>query len=132
MSWARAVVELALGLQQPDLQHLARVVPFVHGGVDVEALVALQPDEPCVERGGEDLGQLGLAHAGLTFEQQRPTQPQAEEDGGDERPIGHVVALAEGRLQAVDGIGMVGHTPTLARLGFVIVHRARTAIQRGR
>ena len=59
---------------------------------------------------GEDLGQLGLADAGLALEQQRATQPQAQEDGGDESAIGDVVVLGERGLQAVDGLGVVGHT----------------------
>ena len=78
------------------------------------------------ERRGEDLGQLGLAHAGLAFEQQGATQPQAEEDGGDEGAIGDVVALGERGLQAVDGLGVVGHMTTLARLRFAMVRSVTT------
>ena len=40
------VVGLAARLEQPDLEHLARVVPLVDRGVDVEPLVALEPDQP--------------------------------------------------------------------------------------
>ena len=39
------VLGLAARLEQPDLEHLARVVPLVDGRVDVEALVALEPDQ---------------------------------------------------------------------------------------
>jgi hypothetical protein len=50
---------------RPDLDHLARVVPFVGRRRDVEALVTLEPDELLAERDGEHLGKLRLAHARL-------------------------------------------------------------------
>ncbi len=74
MSWAVASVGRAARLQQPDLEHLARVVPLVDGGVDVEALVALEADQRRAERRGQDLGHLGLAHAGLALEEQRAAE----------------------------------------------------------
>ena len=43
---SRVAVELACGFGQPDRDHLRGVVPLVDGGGDVEALVALQPDQP--------------------------------------------------------------------------------------
>ena len=57
------LVDLAARLEQPDLEHLARVVPLVDGGVDVQALVALEPDQPRAEGRREDLRELGLADA---------------------------------------------------------------------
>ena len=45
MSWRPLAVGPAARLEQPDLEHLARVVPLVDRGVDVEALVALEPDQ---------------------------------------------------------------------------------------
>ena len=82
MSWARGVVGLAARLEQPDLEHLARVVPLVDGGVDVEALVALEADEPRAEGRREDLGELGLADAGLALQEQRPAELERQEDRG--------------------------------------------------
>ena len=79
MSWAVACVGLAARLEQPDLEHLARVVPLVDRGVDVQALVALEPDEPRAEARREDLGELGLADAGLALEQQRPAELEGQE-----------------------------------------------------
>ena len=105
MSWARGVLGLAPRLEQPDLQHLPRVVPLVDGGVDVQALVALEPDEPRVERGGEHLGELGLADPGLAFEEQRPLELEGEEDGRRERAVGDVVAAAEVLGQRFDRAG---------------------------
>ena len=48
LSTASSSVELALG-QRPDLQHLPGVVPLVQRLVGVDALVALQPDQPAAE-----------------------------------------------------------------------------------
>ena len=99
------VLRLAARLEQPDLEHLARVVPLVDGGIDVQPLVALEPDEPRAERRGQHLGELGLADAGLAFEQQRPTELEREEDGRRERPVGDVVATAEVLGQRIDRAG---------------------------
>ena len=54
----RRAFHLAARLQEPDLQHLAGVVPLVDGRRDVQPLVALEPDEARVERLGERLGEL--------------------------------------------------------------------------
>ncbi len=99
---------LTAGLQEPDLEHLARVVPLVDSGVDVQALVALEADQPAAERRGENLGELGLADAGLAFEQQRAPELERQEDRGRERAVGDVVALAEVDLDGLDGAGALG------------------------
>ena len=92
MSCAVALFCVAARFEQPDLEHLARVVPLVDRRVDVEALVALEADEPGTERRGEDLGELRLADAGLAFEEQRAAELEREEDGRRERAVGDVVA----------------------------------------
>ena len=102
MSCAVALVGVAARLEQPDLEHLARVVPLVDRRVDVEALVALEADQPGPERRGEHLGELRLADAGLTLEQQRPSELEREEDGRRERAVGDVVAAAEVLGQRLD------------------------------
>ena len=91
------VLGLAARLQQPDLEHLARVVPLVDGRVDVQPLVALEPDQLRAERRREDLGELGLADPGLALEQQRAAQLQREEDGRRERSVGDVVPRSGSR-----------------------------------
>ena len=98
VAWRRGT----LRLQQPDLEHLARVVPLVDGGVDVQALVALEADERRPERRGEDLGDLRLAHAGLALEEQRAAQLEGQEDRRGKRSIGDVAARPEGRLDTLD------------------------------
>ena len=116
---------LAAGLEQADLEHLARVVPLVDGRVDVQALVALEPDEPGAEAGREDLRELGLADAGLALEQQRAPELQREEHGRGQRAVRDVVAAAEvlgqrldgaragGTLGAVGGGSGIGHAAML-------------------
>ena len=66
------LVVLAGGLGEPDRHHLRRIVPLVDRARDIEAFVALQADQLSIERGGENLGDLGLADARLAFEKQRP------------------------------------------------------------
>ena len=63
---------VAFGLGDADRDHLRGIVPLVDRGRDVEPLVALQPDQPAPERRRQHLGDLGLADAGLAFEEQRP------------------------------------------------------------
>ena len=93
---------LAARLEQPDLQHLPRIVPLVHRGVDVEPLVTLKPDELAAEHASEGARHLGLAHAGLAFQQQGPAQGERQEDRGREIAIGDVALGGEGGLDGVD------------------------------
>ena len=62
-------VVIAFGFGDADGDHLRRVVPLVDRGRDVQTLVALQPDQAPAERRGQHLGDLGLADAGLAFEE---------------------------------------------------------------
>ena len=85
------------GLGQPDLQHLALVVPLVDRRGHVQALVALQPHQPAAERLGQHLGDLGLADAGLAFQKQRAAEAQREVECGRQRAVGDIVAALEQR-----------------------------------
>ena len=134
MSWALACVDRAARLEQADLEHLARVVPLVHRRVDVQALVALEPDERRVQAAREDLGELRLADAGLPFEEHGPAELQAEEHGRRERALGDVAALPERRNDRVGGVeirwfghaaSVRGHPPRAARAAGVSSWRAR-------
>ena len=49
---------------------------------------------------GQHLGHLGLADAGLALEQQRPPQPQRQEDRRGQTLVGQVVVVGEGRRAA--------------------------------
>ena len=103
--------ELVLGdralLRGADVEQLARVVPLVDGVGDVEALVALEPDQPRVRRRGERLGRLGLADAGLALEQQRLLEREREEERRREPAVGQVV----GRLERVSSSSIVRKAP---------------------
>ena len=103
------VVELALG-QRPDLQHLAGVVPLVERLVGVDALVALQPDQPPAEHRGQHLGHLGLADPDLALEQDRAAERQRDEQRGGQAAVGEVAAAAEQLGQLGDGRRAVGAT----------------------
>ena len=98
---ARAV-DVAGRLGEADLDHLRHRVPFVDGGGDVEALIALQADQRAIERARQNLGDLGLADAGLAFEKQRALHPQRQEQHGREVAAGDVVGLGQEPQRIVD------------------------------
>ena len=93
---------LAGRLGQPDGEQLARVVPLVQrlGGGD--ALVALQPDQRGVDRRGQGLGGLGLAHPWLALEQDRLPHPDGQEESGPELVAGQVADRLQGGVQVAD------------------------------
>ena len=95
---AGAVV-LALGLGDADGDHLRGVIPLVDRGGDVEALVALQPDQPAAKRRRQHLGDLGLANAGLALEEDRPAHLKRQIKHRAERAVGEIFGLG----QEVDG-----------------------------
>ena len=100
---------LAGGLGGAQVQQLAAVVPVVHGLRDVDALVALQADQLAARPPAEHLGDLGLADAGLAFQQQRAAQRHREEHRRGEAVVGDVAVQAE-RVRDVGGSGgLRGH-----------------------
>ncbi len=95
-------IDLAGRLLHADLDHLRGIVPLIDGGGDIEALIALQADQPAAKRLGEHLGDLGLADAGLTFEEQRPLHTQREKQHGRQRPVRHIVRPGQEIERIVD------------------------------
>src|ERR1019366_4432343 len=89
-------------LRGAEGQQLTRVVPFVDrlGGVD--SLVALQADQLAAGPTGQHPGQLGLADAGLTLEEQWPLEPQGEKYRGGEAFVREVVVRGERVTHVVD------------------------------
>jgi hypothetical protein len=77
------------------VQQLAGVVPFVDRLADVDAVVALDPQEGTAGPPGQDLGDLGLADPGLTLEQEWSGQGDGQEDGGGQAFVGEVPVLRE-------------------------------------
>jgi hypothetical protein len=78
--------------------------------VDVDALVALQADEPRARGGGERLRDLRLADTCLALDEQRLAQLGGQEDGGGQRAIGEVALLRKrlaDRVRRCQG-GVVG------------------------
>ena len=72
--------------------------------MQVDALVALEPDEARPGCARERLGDLRLAHAGLALDQQRLLEGGGQTDRDGEAPVGEV-ALACQSLS--DGFGAV-------------------------
>ena len=96
---------VALGLGEPDRQQLPRVVPLVGGLGDVDALVALQPDQRGAERGGQRLGGRGLADAGLALQQDRLAQSHRAEQRRRQPVVGEVAGPSEHLAERGDGRG---------------------------
>ena len=96
---------LVTRLDRAQVEELARVVPLVDGLRRVDALVALQPDQLAAGPPREHLGDLGLADAGLAFEQQRPLEAQREEDRGREALVGEVLVVGQSLGDLGDRVG---------------------------
>lgn len=108
MSLARASRSAPCGgLGQADLHHLAGVVPFVDGGGDVEAFVALQANQLSPEGLAQHLGDLGLADAGLALQEQRPAQAQRQVQSRGERPVGDISAGAQKLEGGINGFRLL-------------------------
>ncbi len=88
-----------------DRQQLPRVVPVVERVVEVDALVALEADQPRPLGLSKRLPDLGLPDAGLALEQERLLQGLREEDRRCEATIGQVTLGGERLQNFVDGSG---------------------------
>ena len=97
-----------LGFDGPEVEELAGVVPLVDGLGGVDALIALEAEQLASRPPGEDLGDLGLADAGLAFEEERAAEPQGQEDGSGEALVGQVLVAGEGLADLLDGFGFQG------------------------
>ena len=89
-------------LRGADVQQLARVVPLVDRVRDVEPLVALQPDQPRAEDGGERLRGLRLPDPRLALEQHGLRERERQEERGREPAVRQVVGPAKRLLELVD------------------------------
>jgi hypothetical protein len=58
--------------------------------------------KPAPEGGREHLGDLGLADAGLSFEEQRPAHLEREEQHGRERTVGEVIGPCQQIERVID------------------------------
>src|SRR5439155_5859450 len=103
------VARRTLRFGQPDLDHLARIVPLVYGGGDVETFVALEAHQSAAEAPRENLRDLGLADPGLAFEKQRATHLESEEYGRCEAALCDIVGAREQGEGVVDRLRKRAH-----------------------
>jgi len=82
---------------------LLGVVPLVQRPGLVDALVALEPDQPRSGDLGDGLGQLRLADAGRALDEKRLAEAVGEEDGRGDRGRGQIAGLGEASGDFVDG-----------------------------
>ncbi len=114
-------------LEDLGVEELLRVLPLVERLGLVEPLVTLQSDQLASGRGGDDLRQLGLAHAGGTFDQDRLLELLGEEHHGGDLLVADVALLAEALLDVVHGIEHSVHSHGAVRRGPPDVRSARPA-----
>jgi hypothetical protein len=88
-------------------------VPFVDGARRIEPLIALQPDQPAAQRGGDGLGNLRLADACLTLEEKRLAQLQGQISDGAQITSTDVVLTVEKRDGVIDAAGDSLHVSSL-------------------
>jgi len=69
---------------------------------DVEALVALQPDQARAERARDRFRRLGLPDAGLALEEQRLLECQRQVERSREPALRQIGRARERRLELVD------------------------------
>ncbi len=108
---------LAVGL---DAQQLLLVVPLVEGLGLVEALVALQPDQPGARDRGDGLGELGLADTRRALDEHRLLEPVGEEHDAGDAGVGEVVDVAQALDDVVDALETFGHiAPALSSVAAI-------------
>jgi hypothetical protein len=89
------LAHLGPALGRAQRQQLTGVVPVVERVVDVDALVALQADQPRTGGARQRLGHLRLAHPRLALEQQRLLERGGEEHRRGQRLVGQVALCRE-------------------------------------
>ena len=103
-SWSvRGRVERLRCLERADVEQLAGVVPVVQGVGDVDALVALQPDQAPAGDERQRLRRLRLAHPGLALEEHRLLERECEREHGRKAAVGQIGVFGELRGERVDG-----------------------------
>ena len=98
-------IGIAGGFRQPDRDHLRGAVPLIDRGGDVEAFIALQPDQLAPQRRRQHLCDFGLADAGLAFEKQRPAHAQRQIGHRRQRTLGEIAARGQQLEHRIDGFG---------------------------
>jgi hypothetical protein len=91
------------GLQDAQLENLARIVPLVSCVGDVQAFIALEANQVRLEGRRDRAGQRGLADTGLSFEEQRTPQSKRQEQRHRQPAIRDVAVERQPLLQIGDG-----------------------------
>ena len=84
------------------VEELLGILPFVQRLAFVEAFVTLQANQGTAGEVGQRLGQLGLAHAGGAFDEDRAVHPRGQVDDGGDAPARDVPGGAEPLLDLLD------------------------------
>ena len=100
----RFAIERVGRIENPQLEQLACVVPFVERMTDVEPLVTLQANQIGVERSGGGRSQRRFADASLAFEEERPLQPKRQKKRNGQPVVCDVVLFGQPRLEVGNGL----------------------------
>src|SRR5581483_4437104 len=100
---------------RPQDQELTRIVPVIDRVMDIDPLVTLQPDQSSSRGGSECTSHLGLAHPGLTLQQQRLLERERQMHRQGQRPVGQVALGGQGLPDVLDLLDLLkAHTLMMA------------------
>ena len=92
------------------------MVPLIGSRRQVHPIVALQPDQPAPQALRQHLGDLGLAGAGLTLQEQRAVHGERQMDSGRQFVIGDVALIGKQLGRVGDGRWQTSHYSMLPRI----------------
>ena len=76
---------------QPNMQHLARIIPLIHRGADIDPLVALQTDQPGTKHSRQHLRDFGFPYPRLALQQQRLPPLQRQEHRCCQAAVSYII-----------------------------------------
>src|SRR6185312_15143849 len=104
-------------IEHANGEQLAGIVPFIDGGGLINALVTLQPDQPCLQNIRQCARDLGFAHTRLAFQQQRFLAPNGQVERCRQPTVSDVGAGGERAHHVVDAVQCVWLTQAV-RVGY--------------
>jgi hypothetical protein len=99
----RRAIDGLRGLEDPELEELAWIIPFVDGVADVEAFVALQTNQVGAECAGDGGRERRLPDSRFAFKEQRTAKPKRQKERHRETVVGHIMLACQALLQLRDG-----------------------------
>lgn len=86
-------IERVRGIEDPELQQLTGIIPFVERMADVQAFIALQTDQISVERRGRRGSERRLADAGFALQKERSLETKRQKQRNRKATVGDIVLI---------------------------------------